>query len=68
MLFPTPPVQPQPVSWTPNPPQSAPRTPNVPWLGEEGEMQPEVQTGLRVTAFFLEEMGVKELEQRQGKN
>lgn len=30
-------------------------------------MQPEVQTKLRVTAFILEEIGVKELEQRQGK-
>ena len=62
MLAATLPVQPQPVSWTSNPPQSAPRIPSVPWLGEEGEMQPEVQTGLRATAFRLDEMGENELE------
>lgn len=63
MLFPTA----QPVSWTPNPSRSAPRTPNVPWLRGEGEMQPEVPTGLRVTVLLLEKMEVGELEQRQGK-
>lgn len=56
------PCQCSPPAWIPNPYWFAPWTPNVPWLGEEGEMQPEVQTRLRVTAFPLEEMGVKELE------
>lgn len=57
----------QPVSWTSTAPQAAPRTPNVPWLGEEGEMR-EIQPGWMGTAFHLEEMRVKEREQRQGKN